>query len=86
VAVQRTLEELFVKGPIANTRDNPEFHVVRCPPLSFLLIMDRPLAGVFPAPLFGCIHQAYSSREALDTEERQHDGHVAHNLQLHHGF
>jgi hypothetical protein len=23
---QRTLEELFIKGPIANTRDNPEFH------------------------------------------------------------
>ena len=26
---QRTLEELFIKGPIANTRDNPEFHQVR---------------------------------------------------------
>lgn len=26
--VQRTLEELFIKGPIANTRDNPEFHQV----------------------------------------------------------
>ncbi|EFN59785.1 hypothetical protein CHLNCDRAFT_56574 [Chlorella variabilis] len=24
---QRTLEELFIKGPIANTRDNPEYHV-----------------------------------------------------------
>lgn len=26
--LQRTLEELFIKGPIANTRDNPEFHQV----------------------------------------------------------
>lgn len=26
--LQRTLEELFIKGPIANTRDNPEYHVV----------------------------------------------------------
>lgn len=25
---QRTLEELFIKGPVANTRDNPEYHVV----------------------------------------------------------
>ncbi|PSC68967.1 hypothetical protein C2E20_7463 [Micractinium conductrix] len=24
---QRTLEELFIKGPVANTRDNPEYHV-----------------------------------------------------------
>ena len=26
--LQRTLEELFIKGPIANTRDNPEFQQV----------------------------------------------------------
>lgn len=24
---QRTLEEMFIKGPVANTRDNPEYHV-----------------------------------------------------------
>ena len=27
-SVQRTLEELFIKGPIANTRDNPEYQQV----------------------------------------------------------
>lgn len=27
---QRALEELLIKGPLANPRDNPEYHEVCC--------------------------------------------------------
>ena len=43
--MQRTLEELFIKGPIANTRDNPEFHVVS----SWAFAAKRPAADATAA-------------------------------------
>ena len=45
---QRTIEELFSKGPVPNPRDNPEFQVVRerSPALTLTLFIPSSMRGV----------------------------------------